>query len=151
MHPIVPNSYRFRQSSTMDPLDRVDRALWYNGALDLARLESACACFEGTHDFSSFANRLGHKSVVVDPVRTVRSVQLVEEVPGLDYRLDFVLDGALYKMVRNIVGMLFMVGSGQCEVGGVAEVMALRDRQLNHARAAPAEGLTLEHVFYDSF
>lgn len=149
-------SYRFRMAATMDPLDRIDRALWYREKLDLKRVAEACACFEGTHDFSSFANRLGHKSassaeVQPNPVRTVRSVAFVEEVVGLDYRIDVVLDGALYKMVRNVVGLLLNVGSGAAEVSDVEKVFALRDRNQNHNRAAPAEGLTLEHVFYDSY
>jgi len=148
-------SYRFRMADTMDPLDRIDRALWYREKLDVECMATACKCFEGTHDFSSFANRLGHKSASsttpVNPVRTIRSVKLVEEMAGLDYRIDFVLDGALYKMVRNVMGVLFNVGSGEAEISDIEKIFALQDRTKNLNRAAPAEGLTLEHVFYDDF
>ena len=68
-----------------------------------------------------------------------------------DYRLDFELDGALYKMVRNIVGAMFEVSTGELNLDDIDEIFAHQDRRLNPSRAAPAAGLTLEHVYYDDF
>jgi tRNA pseudouridine38-40 synthase len=162
-------SYRWRCARHMSPLDRRDRALWYKGGFDVDRLEACLPRFEGTRDFASFANRLAHTQAIrdrsssgaagpMDTRRTVRSIKLVREgcggggSPGAeDYRLDFELDGALYKMVRNIVGAMFEVSTGELNLDDIDEIFAHQDRRLNPSRAAPAAGLTLEHVYYDDF
>jgi len=94
----------------------------------------------------------------MDTVRTVYDVQLVEEGGG-NYRIDFVLKGALYKMVRNMVGTVLDVCRGRMEEeymlallhqtgggGGEGKVFV---RQDNNCKPAPPEGLTLEMVFYE--
>ena len=147
-------SYRFRTAKHMSPLDRRDRALWYKCELDIGLMRSCCLEFEGTHDFTSFGNRLAHKEADVgrelDCHRTIKSIELVDESHG-NYRIDFVLDGALYKMVRNIVGILFGVSSGILPRETISEALLAKNRTKNPARAAPAEGLTLESVFYDCY
>jgi tRNA pseudouridine38-40 synthase len=149
-------SYRWRCCEFMDPLGRLDRAHWYRTPLDVMRIRSALKYFTGRRDFASFGNRLGHKEAASDgPLDTHRTISridlVVEDGEFLDYRLDFFLDGALYKMVRNIVGTLFAIGSGDLEESCIEEIFERRDRIKNPARAAPAVGLTLEHVFYESY
>jgi tRNA pseudouridine38-40 synthase len=56
-------------------------------------------------------------------------------------------NGFLYHMVRNIVGALVRVGSGEAEPGWLAELLAGRDRRLG-APTAPAQGLYLAEVHY---
>jgi len=96
--------------------------------------------------------------MVIEPlsaVRTVRRISLVDEGEGEGeggrFRFEFELDGALYKMVRNMVGVLWSVGSGSMEVEQVAELLALKDRQRNLVKPAPPEGLTLEKVLYEDY
>ena len=82
------------------------------------------------------------------------------------YRIDIYLDGALYKMVRTIVGSVVDVArqphrrrhrqeDGVCLLDEALLVDLLdRSHQLNYTRTqnpakpAPAHGLTLERVFY---
>jgi tRNA pseudouridine38-40 synthase len=141
----------------MDPLSRVDRALIYNGELDINKMRECLPQFVGTHDFSSFANRLAHKQaanggVALDSHRRIRRIELIEEDDrGLDFRLEFELDGALYKMIRNIAGMIHGVGAGEFYSADIPRILAQKNRNLNPARAAPAQGLTLEHVYYKEY
>ncbi len=147
-------SYRWREGDFLDPLERQGRALWYKYPLDKAAIASCLNSFVGLHDFASFGNRLAHKQAMsvgpLDTTRTIYSIDLVDEGSG-DFRLDFELDGALYKMVRNIVGALFAVGEGGYDSSSIETIMSRRDRTQNPTMAAPAEGLTLEHVLYADF
>ena len=142
-------SYRWRCAPYMDPLDRRDRALWFRNAMDVDAIRACLPSFEGSRDFASFGNSL---ELDVNTVRTIKNIELIKECSlRHDYRLDVELDGALYKMVRNIVGMLFGVGCGQFTPEDIGRFLGARNRSMNHARAAPAAGLTLEHVYYDDF
>ncbi|CAM9674365.1 unnamed protein product, partial [Phaeothamnion confervicola] len=88
------------------------------------------------------------------------SVQVVDEGGG-NVRLDFWLDGALYRMVRNIVGYAVAVatpagavgigGGGGIGMAAIAEALETGVRDTNAARSAPAHGLTLERVTYDAY
>jgi tRNA pseudouridine38-40 synthase len=153
-------SYRFSVARTPDPLERLMRLHDWRGAaagFDAERAQAAADVFVGTHDFTAFANagpkvRDGAQpaAVVTNPVRTVRSVTVVDEGSGGAgrFRVDFLLEGALFRMVRNMMGAILGAGAGAVEPERVAEVLASRRRDLA-PRGAEACGLCLEHVFYD--
>jgi tRNA pseudouridine38-40 synthase len=88
------------------------------------------------------------------------------------YRIDFLLQGALYKMVRNMVGTAMECWLGRMSEGQLVEMLRIhRDdkddegvgkegdadaivvkrlgRKDNPCKPAPPEGLTLECVYYD--
>ena len=65
-----------------DPLRR-SHALFLHRPLDVARVAEACALFEGTHDFSSFANRTRDRSKQPNPVRTVSRCWVEETRTGI--------------------------------------------------------------------
>jgi len=52
-------------------------------------------------------------------------------------------------MVRSIVGTLLEIGRGEIEAGQIGEALHTGDRALAGA-TAPAHGLTLVKVHYDS-
>jgi len=119
--------------------------------LDLAAMQAAAARLVGRHDFSSFRSA---GSSATDPWRTVSRAALDETyvplAPGREARmLTFTIqaDGFLYKMVRNIVGTLLLVGRGKLTPDGFAGVLDARDRTLA-GPAAPAKGLCLVGVDY---
>lgn len=143
-------SYRFHVGKHIDPLCRLYRAHWYDGPLDLDLIEASIPCFVGERDFAAFGNRIGHQQVGPDTNRKITRITLVRE-GGDNYRLDFELDGALYKMVRNIVGLMFLIGKGEVMIDYIPAIFSSRDRNFNPAKAAPPQGLTLEHVFYDDY
>lgn len=65
------------------------------------------------------------------------------------YRVDIVLDGALYKMIRNIIGGCLEVGYGTMSLDELKNILdEVPSRALNRIVTAPACGLYLEHVNY---
>eukprot|EP00549_Striatella_unipunctata_P003268 CAMPEP_0118721994 /NCGR_PEP_ID=MMETSP0800-20121206/31094_1 /TAXON_ID=210618 ORGANISM="Striatella unipunctata, Strain CCMP2910" /NCGR_SAMPLE_ID=MMETSP0800 /ASSEMBLY_ACC=CAM_ASM_000638 /LENGTH=102 /DNA_ID=CAMNT_0006630045 /DNA_START=368 /DNA_END=676 /DNA_ORIENTATION=- len=88
-------------------------------------------------------------------IRRVDRVDLVRE--GNDdvmYRVDIILKGALYKMVRNMVGTALDVAKGNLDEEVFLQLLHQRDDALlvrddNPCEPAPPQGLTLEHVYFD--
>ena len=99
--------------------------------------------------------------VNVDPVTLHEPVGFIGEEGN--YRIDFLLHGALYKMVRNMVGTAIEVWLGRMKEEKLVELLhtpqlgneaALNNdkklgRKDNPCKPAPPEGLTLECVYYD--
>ena len=141
-------SYRFFSGDAMDPTQRLYRHQ-ERRPLCLNRMQLAADCFLGEHDFASFAN-VGAQNVkipLLTTVRRVRSFTIHDEGDGYA-RADVHLKGALYKQVRNMVGLLFEVGDGRREVADVPGLLARRSR-IGLPKPAPACGLTLESVYYN--
>lgn len=113
--------------------------------LDLDKLRQACRCFVGTHDFTSFTNSAHHGACAKNPIRTITNVNVIEKPNRLT--IEFNGNGFLYKMVRNMVGMIIEVASGKRTLEEIPLVMAAKDRRLS-GHAAPAQGLFLVKVFY---
>jgi len=110
--------------------------------LDLGLLDQAAQLFIGTHDFTSFAN-LDLSKVNLNAVRTIKRIDLCEESGGI--RLEFEGNGFLYKMVRNIVGVLLDAARGKKNTEDILTIFEMRDRKLC-GRAVPPQGLFLDHV-----
>ena len=148
-------SYRFYSGGVMDPTQRLYRHQERRGPLCLERMQTAADYFVGEHDFASFANKgspqrcksSGAPLPLLSTVRRVRSITIHDEGDGYA-RADVHLKGALYKQVRNMVGLLFEVGDGRREATEVPKLMALRSRK-GLPKPAPACGLTLESVYYN--
>jgi len=118
---------------------------YYPQELDLGLLQEAAKLFVGKHDFTSFANSPTEGSVAKNPVRTIKRLDILEEEGG--FRIEIEADGFLYKMVRNIVGMLLDVGTGKRPVEDVTRAFQLNDRRFA-SKAAPPSGLFLVKVHY---
>lgn len=111
--------------------------------LDAARMERAARALVGRHDFAAFAAS-GRPTRTT--VRTVTRLA-VRRAPGGLLLVDVEADGFLYKMVRNIAGLLVDVGRSRRAVEDVPAVLASRDRARGSA-TAPARGLCLVRVRY---
>ena len=150
-------SYSFCTNPYVDPLRRRYFAHFF-GELDQDLLHKSLQQFTGTHDFLSFANnvprtKLFYESTgqVLDTIRTVDSVELHEVDKGY-YQIDFRIQSALYRMIRNIVGTSVRVAEGKMELSQLQELLQnAPGREQNPARSAPPEGLVLEHVYYDNY
>jgi tRNA pseudouridine38-40 synthase len=154
---VAPNTFHAQRSATgkeyhyhiccTDVVLPFDRPyVWHcRYRLDLSRLREASACFVGTHDFKAFANAPGHNCGPKTSIRTIRRLDVILTKGGV--RLEFEGTGFLYKMVRNIVGMMVAVATGKRPIEDIGVVFASKDRR--HAeRAAPAQGLFLVRVQY---
>lgn len=150
-------SYRLCIGDSMDPLERRSRwQLDWGYEIDPAYLGKILKHFEGTHDFCCFAGALeqlerktGKK---MGTVRTIHKVNLIlENSDEKLYRIDIYLKGALYKMVRNMVGTALEVCRGRMSEAAFLELLHQPEkmsRKDNPSKPAPPQGLTLEHVFY---
>ena len=146
---------------------------------DIQRLQSIIKLYEGTHDFGAFGGQLEQNAKKrnagkpINTIRTVYKVELVKEpnysfghhTPAENqqgfigeegnYRIDFLLKGALYKMVRNMVGTAVEVWLGRMSEEQLIDLLKIDDedgkisRKDNPCKPAPPEGLTLECVYYD--
>ena len=117
-------------------------ALEVAAPLDDARMVEAAAHLIGRHDYTSFRNA---GSVETSPVRTVSRLDITRS--GEYLAIDVEGDGFLYKMVRNLVGTLMMVGVGKLTPVEAGWILEQRDRR-RAGPAAPAHGLCLVEVSY---
>lgn len=135
------------------------RVGWTHRRLDLEAMRAAAALLLGEHDFSAFRSA---QCQAASPVRRLESLSvepLAQRLaqgwsgvidPAVEqlFCLDFIGNAFLHHMIRNIVGALVMVGSGQREPSWVARLLAARDRRLG-APTFAAAGLCFEGVQYD--
>jgi len=139
--------YHLYLEKVMDPFRR--HYCWHmHRNLDLTLLKEAATFFVGTHDFTSFANEAHKGATAKNPVRTLYRLDVVEEFNTI--RLEFEGDGFLYKMVRNIVGMLIDVACRIKPIENIRELFEAKDRRQS-SKAAPALGLFLVKVNYPDF
>ncbi|MBQ7618321.1 MAG: tRNA pseudouridine(38-40) synthase TruA [Desulfovibrio sp.] len=126
--------------------------VWQIGPLNQAAMQKALPYLQGTHDFASFQNK---GTAVTSTVRTIFELSLSEEEPNPywpPYTPSLVLkvtaSGFLKQMVRNLAGLLALLGRGQLEVSKVQDIIKQAQRKHNPCPTAPAKGLTLALVNY---
>ena len=144
-------SYRLHSGDVLDPLERRQRHHVGHNALDVPLMVEAAGHLHGLIDCAAFANRRpGELSPLeCDPqltTRLIRKVEVIDEGNGA-IRVDFHVESALYKMVRNLVGLLIAVGQKSIAPSDVPGLIDARDRG-RLPSPAPAHGLTLECVYY---
>ncbi|HSV32165.1 MAG TPA: tRNA pseudouridine(38-40) synthase TruA [Atribacteraceae bacterium] len=144
----VRKEYRYLwYSGEVLPVLLRNRAFWCGfSPPDLHFLEELSRCFVGTHDFTSFSAS-GNDSN--NPIRTIErfEISLID-----DHLTVFTLvgDGFLYRMVRIILGELWMVLRGKRTKKEL--VQGINQPGRKHPRLVlPPEGLYLVRVEYDSF
>lgn len=116
--------------------------------LDAAVLEQALGLFRGRHDFHGFAAYRGNEQPDMDWFRTIHRADLETLADG--YRITFVGDGFLYKMVRLLTGAAVHAAQGRIRMDDLA---ALLDQAPGlplgkSPNCAPADGLYLQQVLY---
>ena len=133
--------YRIVNRPIRPPLDRRD-ATWIRAPLDMDAMALAAKALVGEHDFSSFRNAGSFQG---SAVRSLRRVDITRT--GHYISIDVVGTGFLYKMVRNLVGTLVLVGRGSLTAAEVRSILSDRDRS-SAGPTAPPEGLCLVEVYY---
>ena len=113
--------------------------------LDVELLKLAAQEFIGTHDFTAFTNESHKGACSKNPVRTLYRIDIFLE--GDSLRLEFEGNGFLYKMVRNIVGVLIDVATRRKDIGEIKQIFDSKSRCLS-SKTAPARGLFLHKVHY---
>lgn len=119
-----------------------DRALLWEGTLDVGRMQEAAGRLVGRHDFAAFC-ATGSKPKTT--VCTVHRFRVLRRGPFVV--VDVVADHFLRHMVRMLVGTLLEVGSAKREPRELAEVLESRTSQRAGPVVAPG-GLYLVRVGY---
>lgn len=110
--------------------------------LDAERMHLAAQCLLGEHDFTSF------RASQCQSNTPYRNIHFINVHRCGDYVIvDIQANAFVHHMVRNIVGSLCLVGTGEQESSWLADLLAARDRTLAAATAKP-NGLYLVDVTY---
>lgn len=116
----------------------------YRGELDIKTIREASNYFIGKHDFAAFKNT--GSSVKT----TVRTISKIEVIKNGDYIKFYITgDGFLYNMVRIMIGTLIEIGIGKTKPEYIEYILASKDRT-KAGKSAPASGLCLEKVYYNT-
>ena len=123
-------------------------AYFYPYKLEIKKMKEGAGYLIGEHDFSSFQSS---GSPVKNSVRTVESVSITEKILNFPVEMPVIqfsikANAFLYKMVRNIVGVLLEVGRGKVPPLQVNEILKHKDKR--NAQTVPAYGLYLVGVEY---
>lgn len=109
----------------------------------LCEMRKSAEILIGEHDFSAFTT---NRKKVGNAVRTIHDIDIKEFD---DYiAITCYGSGFLYKMVRNIAGLLAEVGSGKIDKNFTKEILESKNRSLG-PKSAPPNGLFLMKVFYN--
>ena len=115
---------------------------WIIFPLNCEWMRNAASHLIGKHDFSSFRNE---GSLSSSTVRCVDRIRITKK--GYLINISIKADGFLYKMARNIAGILVEVGRGKFSPAGVDNALLARDRR-RAGPTAPPQGLFLWRVGY---
>jgi tRNA pseudouridine38-40 synthase len=116
-------------------------AYHYLKPLNMEAMARAAGCLVGSHDFASF----GRPPQGDNTVRRVYQAEYTRQDQFIYF--DIVANAFLYRMVRNIVGTLLLVGTGELSPESFEEILRAKDRR-RASPAAPAHGLCLMRVNY---
>ena len=133
--------YRVLLRPVASALER-NRVAWLREPLDLDAMRAAIAPLLGEQDFSSFR---GADCQANSPIR--RLLYLGIHAAAGQWLFTVRANAFLLHMVRNLVGFLLAVGSGERQAADAAQLLAARDRRLAPP-TAPAMGLYLAGVGY---
>lgn len=140
--------YRIFRGRVLPPFEH-RRVLHYPFPLDEEAMIRAAKCFEGEHDFSSFAASSGSEEGDRDrsPVRVIYSSELHRLPEKQELRYAIRGRSFLRYMVRKIVGTLLDVGRGRLCVEDIPKLFEMRDRTRS-GPTVPPEGLYLVELKY---
>ena len=119
---------------------------WVKKSLDLEAMEKATSYFIGEHDFTAFR---GVNCTANSPVKFIQSATMSFKKEGSAniITFDFVGSGFVRFMIRNMVGILVLVGKGDLQPLDVKK--ALDEKSCPKKLKAVAGGLCLEEIFFD--
>ncbi|MFT8587012.1 tRNA pseudouridine(38-40) synthase TruA [Acetobacter papayae] len=137
-------SYRYRILNRRARPALVAGHVWHvKSPLNAERMNEAASLLLGMHDFTSF------RAVACQarsPLRTLDHLAVQRD--GDEILVTAKARSFLHHQVRNMVGTLKLVGTGQWTPERVMQALAARDRSAA-GPTAPAEGLYLNGVGYD--
>jgi tRNA pseudouridine38-40 synthase len=150
-------SYRYRVLCDTAPSPLRERyALRVGYPVDVEAMDAAARELVGEHDFAAFGSsprdqrgdgQPGHCVRVMREARCRRLPPADGGERGDEVAFDFTANAFLTGMVRRLVGVLLLVGSGRLAPEDVAVILAARDKT-HPGAAVAARGLCLVGVTY---
>lgn len=139
----VKRSYRYVIYNSPTPSALLDgQVTWDRRKLDISAMEEGSKYLLGEHDFNAFR---GADCQATHAVRHIHCIDIQSFKQCIVIEIQ--ANAFLYHMVRNIVGVLLAVASGQQMPEWVHTVLLSRDRRCADV-TAPAAGLYLVEVDY---
>lgn len=139
----VARRYRYViYSDEVRPAHLAEELTWTHQTLDIEKMRAAARCFVGTHDFNAIR---ASGCQAHSPVRTIHHLQLFEF--GKLIIIDVRANAFLHHMVRNLAGILMMIGAGERPVEWAQTVLESCDRKEGGV-TAPPHGLYMVQVEY---
>lgn len=114
----------------------------YNNDLDINKMKEAIKYFIGTHNFKSFTKVDDKKE---NFVRTIYEANI--KIEDNKIYINFIGNGFLRYMVRNMVGTLINIGESKIEPNKIKEMICKEDRKVSGV-TAPPNGLYLKNIYY---
>lgn len=141
----VARRYRYRLlNRAIRPALYRQTLSWERRPLDAGAMHHAAQALLGENDFSAF------RSVQCQALHARRELQSIQVTrSGEVIEICVQANAFLHHMVRNIVGSLILVGSGERPMDWIAELLAGRDRTVA-GPTAPPQGLVFVGPLYPS-
>ena len=136
--------YLILNRDSRSPMEN-NRAFFFPHKINLKLMKEESKALIGRHDFKAFQSSDIHGDKDKSTVRTITKLNINKK--GNIITIDISSNGFLYKMVRNIVGTLLSVSSGQMPKGSTKKILQSKDRTTAPG-PAKAQGLYLLEVNY---
>ncbi|HYF97540.1 MAG TPA: tRNA pseudouridine(38-40) synthase TruA [Coxiellaceae bacterium] len=115
---------------------------WHYRALNVVAMHEAAQHWVGEHDFSSFRSSVCQAKT---PQRQIHTIEIHQQQSLIV--IEVIGNAFLHHMVRNMVGVLFLIGQGFKKTEWALEVLEAKDRRVA-GMMAPANGLYLTKISY---
>ena len=141
----LSRTYRYIiYNNRIKPCINRNKVSWYYlSKLDEKAMQTAAKKLIGTNDFSCFRSANCQSS---SPIRKINDIIISRNNDYL--HIDICANSFLYNMVRNLVGSLVLVGSGEKDISWMENLILSKDRK-NAGKQFPASGLYLVNIEYD--
>ncbi len=143
---VISRTYRYViYNNNIKPCLNRNKVGWYYlHHLDENKMQNAANKLVGEKDFSCF--RSAHCQSK-SPIKKINDIVIIRKKNFI--LIDINANSFLYNMVRNIVGSLVLVGSGEKEISWIETVLSSKDRKIA-GKQFPPDGLFLLNIEYDS-
>lgn len=139
----VARSYRYLIVNRRPPLALLAHKAWHVvRPLDIEPMQIAASHIMGKHDFSTFR---AQGCQATSPIRTLDQLDIRRDGENVTFHVG--ARSFLYHQVRNMVGTLVMVGTGQWSVADFDKAFAACNRSAG-GPTAPSHGLMFWDVTY---
>jgi len=139
-------TYLYEICSAPVQLPHLRQTAWHLPyALDEKSMQEGASHLIGKQDFSSLCNMRKNLNYP-DRERTLHKIH-IDFLKNAYIYIRISGDHFLYKMARNIVGLLVYLGRGKIRMEEIAPLLASKRRNQG-AITAPAHGLTVEKIYY---